>query len=75
MSGPKIGEREVLEAILHRDADLIASPTGLVLISDKRFSGHDLEQPLTERQIDLLRPARKKEKERWGAPSRASPPA
>ena len=58
-----------------RDADLIASPTGLVLISDKRFSGHDLEQLLPERHIDLLRPARKKGKERWGAPSRASPPA
>ena len=24
VSGPKIGEREVLEAMLHRDADLIA---------------------------------------------------
>jgi hypothetical protein len=68
LANPKIGEREVLEAMLHRDADLIASRTGLVLISDKGFSGHDLEQLLAERHIELLRPARKKEKERWGAP-------
>jgi hypothetical protein len=67
LANPKIGEREVLEAMLHRDADLIASRTGLVLISDKGFSGRDLEQLLAERHITLLRPARKKEKERWGA--------
>jgi hypothetical protein len=67
LANPKIGEREVLEAMLHRDADLIASRTGLVLISDKGFSGRDLELLLAERHITLLRPARKKEKERWGA--------
>jgi hypothetical protein len=63
----EIGEREVLEAMLHRDADLIASRTDLVLISGKGFSGRDLEQLLAERHIALLCPARKKEKERWGA--------
>jgi hypothetical protein len=67
LANPKIGEREVLEAMLHRDADLIASRTGLVLISDKGFAGRDIEQLLAEFRIDLLRPARKKEKERWGA--------
>jgi len=67
LANPKIGEQEVLEAMLHRDADLIASRTGLVLISDKGFSGRDLERLLAERHIELLRPARKKEKERWGA--------
>jgi hypothetical protein len=67
LANPKIGEREVLEAMLHRDADLIASRTGLVLISDKGFSGRDLEQLLAERHIALLRPARQKEKQRWGA--------
>jgi hypothetical protein len=68
LANPKIGEREVLEAMLHRDADLIASRTDLILISDKGFSGRDLERLLAERHIELLRPARKKEKERWGAP-------
>jgi hypothetical protein len=67
LANPKIGEREVLEAMLHRDADLIAERDGIVLISDKGFSGRDFEDMLTERNIDLLRPARKKEKARWGA--------
>jgi hypothetical protein len=71
LANPKIGEREVLEAMLHRDADLIASRTldgsGLVLITDKGFSGRPTEQLLNERGITQLRPARKKEKQRWGA--------
>lgn len=67
LANPKIGEREVLEAMLHRDADLVASRRGIVLITDKGFSGHDLERLLAERGIDLLRPARKKERQRWGA--------
>jgi hypothetical protein len=67
LANPKIGEREVLEAMLDRDAALIASRRGIILITDKGFSGKDLEQLLTERHIDLLRPARKKEKHRWGA--------
>jgi hypothetical protein len=70
LADPKIGEREVLEAMLHRDADLIASRTaagpGLVLITDKGFSGRATETLLNERGISLLRPARKKERQRWG---------
>jgi Transposase DDE domain len=57
----------VLEAMLDRDATLIASRTGIILITDKGFSGKDLERLLTERGVDLLRPARKKERQRWGA--------
>lgn len=68
LANPKIGEREVLEAMLDRDAELIASRTSLVLISDKGFASRDLELLLAERHIELLRPTRKKEKERWGAP-------
>jgi hypothetical protein len=55
----------------HRDADLIASRAagrpGLVLITDKGFSGRATETLLNERGIDLLRPARSNEKKRWGA--------
>jgi len=69
LANPKIGEREVLEAMIHRDEDLIAERNGIVLISDKGFSGKDLEAMLAEQHIALLRPARKKEKERWGAPA------
>lgn len=67
LANPKIGEREVLEAMLDRDAALIASRKGLILITDKGFSGKDLEKQLAERGIALLRPARKTEKQRWGA--------
>lgn len=67
LANPKIGEREVLEAMLDRDADLVASRTGIILITDKGFSGRQLENRLTDRGISLLRPARKKEKQRWGA--------
>jgi hypothetical protein len=67
LANPKIGEREVLEAMLHRDADLIASRTGIVLITDKGFAGKDVDRLLAEQGIDLLRPARKGEKKRWGA--------
>jgi hypothetical protein len=53
--------------MLDRDAALIASRQGIILITDKGFSGKDLETLLTERGVDLLRPARKKERQRWGA--------
>lgn len=67
LANPKFGEREVLEAMLDRDGALIASRNGIILITDKGFSGPNLEKQLAERHIDLLRPARKTEKQRWGA--------
>jgi hypothetical protein len=67
LANPKISGREALEAMLHRDAHLIASRKGIVLTTDKGFAGRDLERLLAERGVDLLRPARKKEKQRWGA--------
>ena len=67
LASPKIGEREVLEAMLDRDAALISSRKGIVLITDMGFSGKNLENQLAERGIDLLRPARKTENRRWGA--------
>jgi hypothetical protein len=67
LANPKIGEREVLEAMLARDAALVASREGIILITDKGFAGRDLEHRLTEQNIQLLRPARKSEARRWGA--------
>jgi Transposase DDE domain len=67
LANPKIGEREVLEAMLHRDADLIASRRHIVLITDKGFAGKEVDRLLAGQGIDLLRPARKGEKKRWGA--------
>ena len=66
LANPKIGEREVVEAMLTVEAAVLAGRTGILLISDKGFAGKDLERFLTEQGIQLLRPARKREKTRNG---------
>ncbi|MFG1967619.1 transposase [Nonomuraea sp. NPDC049028] len=65
---PKIGEREVLAAMLEIDADLIAEREGILLISDKGFASKPFEKELAEQGIELLRPSRKREKQRYGEP-------
>jgi hypothetical protein len=67
LTNPKIGEREVLEALLARDAALVASRKGTVLITDEGLPGKDLENQLAEQSLNLLHPARRTEKQRWGA--------
>lgn len=66
LADPKIGEREVLTAMLDRDADLVNTRTGLLLITDKGFASREFEAGLATRGIELLRPARKREKPRRG---------
>jgi Transposase DDE domain len=69
LADPKIGEREVLAAMLEVDADLVAGREGLLLITDKGFAGKKFEQSLqSEHGITLLRPSRKKEILRAGEP-------
>jgi hypothetical protein len=68
LADPKIGEREVLAAMLEVDADLIKTRQGLLLISDKGFASKPFEQSLSEQGITLLRPSRKTEVLRAGAP-------
>ncbi|MET8045964.1 IS982 family transposase [Streptosporangium sp. NPDC005286] len=68
LANPKIGEREVLAAMLEVDADLIAEREGILLISDKGFASKPFERSLAEQGIELLRPSRKKEKARYGEP-------
>ena len=46
LADPKIGEREVLTAMLEVDADLVADRPGLLLITDKGFAGKKFEQSL-----------------------------
>jgi hypothetical protein len=58
LADPRIGEREVLEAMIETDADLIAERNGILLISDKGFAGKEFEQSLSEARITLLRPSR-----------------
>ncbi len=45
-ANPKIGEREVLAAMLEIDAGLVANRTGVPLISDKGFAGKAFEKEL-----------------------------
>jgi hypothetical protein len=68
LANAKIGEREVLAAMLDVDADLVASRDGILLISDKGFGSTTFEQDLAQMGIELLRPSRKREKKRYGEP-------
>lgn len=69
LADPKIGECEVLEAMIEIDSDLIAERNGILLISDKGFAGKKFEQSLSEAGITLLRPSRKGEARRPGEPA------
>jgi Transposase DDE domain len=68
LADPKIGEREVLAAMLEVDAGLIADRPGILLICDKGFASRQLEHQLAGQGITLLRPSRKDEKQRHGEP-------
>lgn len=69
LADPKIGEREVLAAMLEVDTDLVKERPGLLLIADKGFAGKKFERSLrSEHGITLLRPSRKKEILRAGEP-------
>ncbi|MEE1669582.1 IS982 family transposase [Streptomyces sp. WAC07094] len=68
LADPKIGEREVLGAMLEVDAGVAAEHDGILLICDKGFAGRDFETLLGEYGITMLRPSRKDEKARYGEP-------
>lgn len=68
LANAKLGEREVLAAMLEVDADLVAERAGILLISDKGFGSGPFEKDLAGLGIDLLRPARKRERQRHGEP-------
>jgi hypothetical protein len=68
LANPKLGEREVLAAMLEVDAGLVAEREGVLLISDKGFASRPFEQQLAAQGVELLRPSRKREKQRYGEP-------
>jgi hypothetical protein len=68
LADPKIGEREVLAAMLDAEPGLAAERPGLILISDKGFAGRVTEADLARRGITLLRPSRTGEPARPGQP-------
>jgi hypothetical protein len=64
LANPKIGEREVLAALLARDDHLIRE--GQILLADKGFAGKDFEKHAAAMGLHLLRPDRKDEPYRHG---------
>jgi len=68
LADPKIGEREVLAAMLDVEPQLAAARPGLTLITDKGFAGRQMHADLAARGITLLRPSRKDETVRHGEP-------
>ena len=68
LADPKLGEREVLAAMVEVDAELIKDRAGLLLISDKGFASKTFERSLSVQGITLLRPSRKREVVRAGEP-------
>lgn len=62
LANPKIGEREVLAALLQRDHNLIRE--GQILLADKSFAGKDFEESATVMGLRLRRPDRKDERYR-----------
>jgi hypothetical protein len=64
LANPKIGEREVLAALLERDHHLIHD--GQILLADKGFSGKGFKTLTDDMGLRLLRPDRKDETYRNG---------
>ncbi|MDN3271547.1 IS982 family transposase [Streptomyces sp. MA15] len=68
LTGAKADERETLLDLLAAEPGLTSARPGQTLIGDKNYFGRTFEDQLAELNIRLLRPARKSEPERSGAP-------
>ncbi|GHH11619.1 hypothetical protein GCM10018780_49400 [Streptomyces lanatus] len=66
LGNPKLNEREVLQAMLDVDEDLVADWPGLLIIADKGFASKEFENDLVMRGAGLLLPSFKREKKRRG---------
>lgn len=64
LANPKIGEREVTQAMLQHDHHLIKE--GQVILGDKGFAGREFEAFVESIGATLIRPDRKDEKPRFG---------
>jgi hypothetical protein len=66
LAGAKEDERQTLLGMLQAAADVVNDHPGQTVIGDKNYFGRDFEKELTERELALLRPARKGEAQRAG---------
>jgi hypothetical protein len=64
LANPKVGEREVTQAMLEEDHQLIHQ--GQIILDDKGFAGTEFEAFVTSIGAQLIRPDRKDEKPRFG---------
>ncbi|MGH3434426.1 MAG: IS982 family transposase [Thermocrispum sp.] len=70
LANPKLGEREVMTALLTREHHLIRA--GQVILADKGFAGREFEAFLTEDLgVHLIRPDRRDETTRHGPLARS----
>jgi hypothetical protein len=67
LSGAKADEREVLLGMLQAAPDVLAAHPDQTIIADRQYYGRLFEGELTEREVHLLRPARRGEPEGPGA--------
>jgi hypothetical protein len=65
LTGAKADERETLLGMLDTSPEIARARRGQTIIGDKNYFGRDFEQEMTLRELDLLRPARKGETERF----------
>ncbi len=66
LAGAKADEREILLGMLEAGRDVVADHLGQTVIGDKNYFGRHFEADLTQRELALLRPARKGEARRAG---------
>ncbi len=66
LAGAKADEREILLGMLKTGKDVADTHPGQTVIGDKNYFGRHFEADLTERNLALLRPARKGEARRAG---------
>jgi len=67
LTGAKADERETLLDLLAVECELLRERPRQALIGDKNYFGRGFERELPEHGVQLLRPARKGERERPGA--------
>lgn len=64
LANPKLGEREVMTALLEADHHLVRD--GQVILADKGFAGAEFEQVIAQLGAHLVRPDRRDEPARHG---------
>lgn len=68
LTGAKADEREVLIGMLQAAPDVLATHPHQTIIADRQYYGRTFEATLADSTVQLLRPARRGEPERAGAP-------